>query len=138
MVHRLTPGARIGAYEILHLLGAGGMGEVYKARDIRLGRTVAIKVLPPATASNPHALQRLEREARAVSTLNHPHICTLHDMGHHDGMAFLVMEFLDGETVAQRLAKGPLPIEEALRYAREIADALNEAHRHGIWRRRDE
>ena len=130
--HSLTPGARIGPYEIQHLLGAGGMGEVYKARDTRLGRTVAIKVLPPAPASNPHALQRFEREARAVSTLNHPHICTLHDIGQHDGVVFLVMEFLDGETLAQRLAKGPLSIEEALRYAREIADALDEAHGHDI------
>ena len=128
----LTSGGRIGPYEIQYLLGVGGMGEVYKARDTRLGRTVAIKVLSVTTASHPQALQRLEREARAVSTLNHPHICTLYDIGQDGGKTFLVMEFLQGETVAQRLANGPVPTEEALRHAREIADALDEAHRHGI------
>ncbi len=125
-------GKRLGPYEILTLLGAGGMGEVYRARDTRLEHTVAIKVLPKEVSSDPERRQRLDREARAVSALSHPHICMLHDIGHEDGADFLVMEYLEGETLAQRLAKGPLPTDQTLRVAVEIADALEKAHRKGI------
>src|SRR5436309_203911 len=128
----LSPSTRLGPYEILSPLGAGGMGEVYRAKDTRLDRTVAIKILPEHLSSNPQVRERFEREARAISSLNHPHICTLHDVGHQDGIDFLVMEYLDGETLAKRLTKGALPIEQALRYAIEIADALDAAHRHGV------
>jgi Tol biopolymer transport system component/tRNA A-37 threonylcarbamoyl transferase component Bud32 len=123
---------RLGPYEIVSPLGAGGMGEVYKARDTRLDRTVAIKVLPEHSAARPDARERFEREARAVSALNHPHICVLHDVGRQDGLDFLVMEFLEGETLAQRLERGPLPMEQALTYAVQIADALDRAHRHKV------
>ncbi len=109
----LEPGARLGAYEVVALLGAGGMGEVYKARDTRLNRTVAIKVLPEHLRDNPDLKQRFEREAQAVAALEHPHICVLHDIGHEKGIDFLVMEYLQGETLAQRLARGlpflPMP-----------------------------
>jgi eukaryotic-like serine/threonine-protein kinase len=105
----LTAGTKLGPYEIQSALGAGGMGEVYRARDTRLDRTVAIKVLPAHLSDNPERQQRLEREARAVSSLNHPHICALYDMGHQDGMSYLVLEFLEGETLAQRLERGQLP-----------------------------
>jgi len=108
------------------------MGEVYRARDTRLGRDVAIKVLPAHLASNPDLRLRLEREARAISGLNHPHICILHDIGHQDGMDFLVMEYLEGETLAQRVERGPLPLDDLLRFAIEIADALDKAHRNGL------
>src|ERR1700694_3594465 len=104
----LAAGTRLGPYEILAPLGAGGMGEVYRARDTRLDRTVAIKVLPEHLSQKPQLRERFEREARAVSSLNHPHICTLYDIGHQDGIAFLVMEYLEGETLADRLSKGPL------------------------------
>ena len=106
----LAPGVRLGPYEIVSALGAGGMGEVYKARDTRLDRTVAIKVLPEHVASDPALKQRFEREAKAISSLNHPHICTLQDVGSQDGIDFLVMEHLEGETLAQRLTKGALPV----------------------------
>jgi Tol biopolymer transport system component len=129
---RLSAGTRLGPYEILAPIGAGGMGEVYKARDTRLDRTVAIKVLPPQTSGRPEVRQRFEREARAVSALNHPHICTLHDIGHDGDLDYLVMEFLEGETLAERLKRGPLPLDQALRTATEIADALDRAHRTGI------
>ena len=119
-------------YEVLASLGAGGMGEVYKARDTRLDRTVAIKVLPAHVASEPDVRQRFEREARAVAALNHPHICTLHDIGSQDGVDFLVMEYLEGQTLADKLAKGQLPLDQALRYGIQIADALDKAHRAGI------
>jgi serine/threonine protein kinase len=128
----LTSGTRLGPYEILTPLGAGGMGEVYKARDTRLDRTVAIKVLPEHLSQKPQLRERFEREARAVSSLSHPHICPLYDVGHQDGIDFLVMEHLDGENLAQRLKKGPLPLDQALRYAVEVASALDHAHRHGI------
>ncbi len=128
----LAPGTHLGPYEILAPLGAGGMGEVYRARDIRLDRTVAIKVLPQHLADTPEARQRFEREARAVSALNHPHICTLHDVGSQDGTDYLVMEYLEGETLAARLEKGPLPLDLVLKYGVEIADALDKAHRQGI------
>ncbi len=104
----LTTGTTLGPYEILSPIGAGGMGEVYKARDTRLDRTVAIKVLPAHVADDPDLRQRFEREAKTISSLNHPHICTLHDIGSQDGIDFLVMEYLDGETLAQRLEKGAL------------------------------
>ena len=128
----LTEGNQLGPYEILAPIGAGGMGEVYKAQDTRLDRIVAIKVLPSHLADNPDLKQRFEREARAVSSLNHPHICTLHDIGEQDGTDFLVMEYIEGETLADRLKKGALPLDQALRYAIEIADALDKAHRQGV------
>jgi eukaryotic-like serine/threonine-protein kinase len=128
----LIPGTRVGPYEILLPLGAGSMGEVYKARDTRLDRTVAIKVLPDTLAADPQFCERFDREARAISQLTHPHICTLYDVGEEQGTAFLVMEHLDGETLADRLTKGALPLEDALRVAIQIADALSAAHRHGI------
>jgi serine/threonine protein kinase len=128
----LTVGDKLGPYEILGPIGAGGMGEVYKARDTRLDRAVAIKVLPSQLAAHPELRQRLEREARAVSSLNHPHICTLYDVGEVDGIVFLVLEYLAGETLAARLKNGPLPLATALLYAVEIAEALDQAHRKNV------
>ena len=128
----LTSGSRVGPYEIVSAAGAGGMGEVYRARDTRLDRTVAIKILPAQLSNNPEAKQRFEREARAISSLNHPNICTLYDVGHQDGMDYLVMEFLEGETLASRLAKGPLPPEQVLKYGIEICEGLERAHRTGV------
>jgi serine/threonine protein kinase len=125
----LNSGAKLGPYEVVSAIGAGGMGEVYKARDTRLDRIVAIKVLPAHLADRPDLRERFEREARTIASLNHPHICTLHDIGHQDGTDFLVMEYLEGETLAQRLMKSPLPLDRALQYAIEIADALDKAHR---------
>jgi eukaryotic-like serine/threonine-protein kinase len=128
----LNPGMRLGPFEILAPIGAGGMGEVYRARDTRLDRTVAVKVLPSELASDPDRRMRLEREARAVAALNHPHICALYDVGHQDGLSFLVMEYIDGEQLASRLARGPLRLGEAVGYARQIGEALDHAHRLGI------
>jgi eukaryotic-like serine/threonine-protein kinase len=128
----LSAGARLGPYEILSALGAGGMGEVYKARDTRLERTVAIKVLQSHLSSSPEDRQRFEREAKTISALSHPHVCALYDVGNQDGVEYLVMEYLEGETLEGRLAKGPLPLEQTLRYGIEIADALDRAHRQGI------
>ena len=128
----LSAGVRLGPYEIVSALGAGGMGEVYRARDTRLDRTVAIKVLPGSLAGDAQFRERFEREARAISALSHPHICTLHDVGEHNGSSFLVLEYLDGETLAARLAQGRLPVDEALALAVQIADALDAAHRRGI------
>src|SRR5215469_15896597 len=128
----LTSVIKLGPYEILSPLGAGGMGEVYRARDNRLGRDVAIKVLPAHLCSDPVRRQRFEREAKTISSLNHPHICVLHDIGHQDGMDYLVMECVEGETLAKRLEKGPLPVEQVLKYGAQIADALDKAHRAGI------
>jgi len=128
----LTSGAKLGPYEILAPLGAGGMGEVYRAKDTRLDREVAIKVLPQHLSRSPEFKQRFEREAKSISQLTHPHICTLHDVGHHDGTDFLVMELLEGETLAQRLIKGALPIDHVVRYGVEIASALDAAHRKGV------
>jgi len=128
----LSTGTRLGPYEILSPLGAGGMGEVYRARDTRLDRTVAIKILPSHLSENPDARQRFDREARAISSLNHPNICTLHDVGHQDGIDYLVMEYLEGETLADRLHKGPLPAEQLLRYASEICEGLEKAHKSGV------
>jgi serine/threonine protein kinase len=128
----LSPGTRLGPYEIAGLLGSGGMGEVYKAQDTRLSRTVAVKVLPTLLHVDPVAREQFEREARAISSLNHPHICTLHDIGHQDGVDFLVMEYVEGETLAARLARGPLPLDQALGYAIDLASAIDRAHRSGI------
>jgi len=128
----LNPGTRLGPYEILSLVGAGGMGEVYKSRDTRLDRTVAVKVLNPALAADAQFRDRFDREARTISQFDHPHVCALHDVGQHAGTAYLVMQYLEGETLADRLAKGPLPIGQALTTAIEIASALDRAHRAGI------
>src|SRR5450830_1917193 len=128
----LSAGSRLGPYEIVSPLGAGGMGEVYKARDTRLGREVAIKVLPTHLSDDPELKARFEREARAISSLSHPHICALFDVGSHEGTEYLVMELLEGQTLAQRLEKGPLPAEQALKFGIEIAEALDRAHRRGI------
>jgi len=128
----LAPGAKLGPYEILTPLGAGGMGEVYRARDMRLERSVAIKILSAQFSSDPVHKQRFEREAKAISHLNHPHICVLHDIGHQDGIDYLVMECVEGETLAKRLEKGPLPLEQVLKLGAEIADALDKAHRSGV------
>jgi Tol biopolymer transport system component/predicted Ser/Thr protein kinase len=128
----LSPSTRLGPYEIISSIGAGGMGEVYRARDTRLERTVAIKVLPEHLSSNPQLRERFDREAKAISSLSHPHICPLYDVGHQDGVDFLVMEYLEGETLAHRLKKGPLSPDQVLRYAIQITDALDTAHRHGV------
>jgi eukaryotic-like serine/threonine-protein kinase len=128
----LSPGVRLGPYEILDAIGAGGMGEVYRAKDTRLGRDVAIKVLPTRLAENSEAKQRFEREARAVSSLSHVNICPLFDVGSQDGVDYLVMEYLEGETLAKRLEKGPLKMDEVQRIGIEIAEALEKAHRQGI------
>ncbi|HSE48435.1 MAG TPA: protein kinase [Terriglobales bacterium] len=125
-------GSRLGPYEILSAIGAGGMGEVYKARDTRLDRAVAIKVLPDALSQNPELRARFEREARALSSFQHPHICTLYDVGEHESTSYLVMEYLEGETLAQRLERGPLPTDQLLRIAIDVADALDKAHRQGV------
>ena len=128
----LTSGTKLGPYEIQSPLGAGGMGEVYRARDTRLDRTVAIKILPAHLTDNPEAKQRFDREARAISSLNHPNICTLYDVGHQDGTDYLVMEFLEGETLASRLAKGALPPKQVLKYVIEICEGLEKAHKTGV------
>src|SRR5258706_11492379 len=128
-------GNRLGPFEILSSIGAGGMGEVYRARDTRLDRIVAIKVLPTHLADRSDLRERFEREARTIASLNHPHICTLFDIGQQDGIDYLVMEYLEGETLAQRLQKGPLPLEQVLQYAIEISDALDKAHRKGVTHR---
>ena len=128
----LINGTKLGPYEILSPLGAGGMGEVYRARDTRLDRTVAIKVLPQHVSKDPDLKQRFEREAKTISSLQHANICTLHDIGHQDGVDFLVMEYLEGETLAARLGKGPLPLDQVLKIGIEIAEALEKAHRQGI------
>jgi serine/threonine protein kinase/Tol biopolymer transport system component len=128
----LTPGSKLGPYEIESPLGAGGMGEVYRARDTRLDRAVAIKILPAHLADNAEARQRFDREARAISSLNHPNICTMHDVGHQDGIDFLVMELLEGETLASRLLKGPLPSDQVLKYGIEICEGLERAHKSGV------
>ena len=131
----LTSGTKLGPYEIQSQLGAGGMGEVYRARDTRLDRDVAIKVLPTNLSSDTSLKQRLEREAKAVSKLSHPHICTLHDIGQQDGIDFLVMELVEGESLEQRLTKGSLPADQTIRYAAQIADALAKAHKGGFTHR---
>jgi Tol biopolymer transport system component len=129
---QVSSGSRLGPYEIVAPIGAGGMGEVYKARDTRLDRSVAIKILPSAFADNAQLKIRFEREAKTISQLTHPNICTLYDVGNEGGVEYLVMELLDGETLADRLARGPLPMRDVLRYGREIATALDRAHRAGV------
>jgi len=129
---QLSAGTRLGPYEILDAIGAGGMGEVYRARDTRLERTVAVKILPAQFSSDPLRKQRFEREAKTISSLNHPHICVLYDVGSQDGVEYLVMECLEGETLAKRLEKGALPVEQVFKYGMQIADALDKAHRSGI------
>jgi eukaryotic-like serine/threonine-protein kinase len=131
----ILSGKRLGPYEILSAIGAGGMGEVYRARDTRLDRVVAVKILHDHLSDKAELRERFEREAKTIASLNHPHICTLYDIGHQDGTDFLVMEYLEGETLAERLKRGPLPLEQVLRYAIEIADALDKAHRKGITHR---
>src|SRR6202163_1163025 len=131
----LTAGTKLGPYEIAGAIGAGGMGEVYRARDSRLDRTVAIKVLSAHLADRSDLRERFDREAKTIASLNHPHICTLFDTGHQDDVDFLVMEYIEGETLAQRLVKGALPIQQVMQYAIEIADALDKAHRKGITHR---
>ena len=132
----LTPSSRLGPYEITAPLGAGGMGEVYRARDTRLGRDVAVKLLPPHLAANPQFRERFEREARSASALNHPHICALHDVGsatvQGSELHFMVLELVEGESLAQRLTKGPLPLPDVLRFGVQVAQALDAAHRAGI------
>jgi serine/threonine-protein kinase len=128
----ITPGTRLGPYEVIERVGAGGMGEVYRARDTRLNRSVAVKILPPAAARQTGAREQLEREARTISSLNHPNICALFDVGREGEVDYLVMEFLEGETLTSRLARGPLPPDELVRTGIEIADALDRAHRQGV------
>ena len=128
----LAPGTRLGAYEILTLIGSGGMGEVYRARDTRLGRDVAIKVLPSEIAADPDRLARFEREAQVLASLNHPNIAQIHGVDDSSGTPALVMELVDGPTLADRIAKGPIPLDEALPIAKQIAEALEAAHEQGI------
>ncbi len=128
----LAPGTRLGPYEVLAPLGAGGMGEVYRARDTRLGRDVAVKVLPQHVSASPGDRARFKREAKTISSLNHPHICVLHDVGQEGETDFLVMELVEGETLAQRLARGPLPTVDVLKLGAQMADALDRAHRAGV------
>src|SRR5262249_44297698 len=125
----LAPGTRLGVYEIPAPVGKGGFGEVYKARDTRLDRSVAIKVLPSADAD---LRARFDREARTIASLQHPNICALHDLGHQEAMDYLVLEFLEGETLAERLRRGPLPLDEALGIGIAMTSALDRAHRAGI------
>ncbi|HET9358614.1 MAG TPA: protein kinase [Vicinamibacterales bacterium] len=129
---RLTSGTRLGPYEVVAPIGAGGMGEVYRATDTRLDRSVAIKVLPSETTNDPHARERFEREARALSRLSHPHICGVFDVGHQDGIDFLVMEYLEGETLRERIAGGPIPLPRAVEIGIQMADALDKAHGVGV------
>jgi Protein kinase domain len=128
----LSAGTILGSYEIVEPLGAGGMGEVYRANDRPLDRVVAIKILPASIPADPLAKRRFEREAKTISSLNHPNICVLHDIGHQDGVDYIVMECVEGESLAKRLEEGPLPLEQTLKYGAQIADALDKAHRSGI------
>src|SRR5258708_40314786 len=128
----LAAGTKLGPYEILAMLGAGGMGEVYRALDTRLERTVAVKVLVSHLSSSPELKQRMEREAKAISSLNHPHICHLYDIGSHDGTDYMELELLEGETLAERLRKGPMPLNEIFKIGIAVAEALAVAHRQGI------
>ena len=131
----MHPGARLGPYVIERMLGRGGMGEVYHARDTRLDRSVAIKVLPARLADDRHFRERFDREARTICQLDHPHICALYDVGEQDGTSYLVMQYLEGETLADRLRSGAVTLDESLQYAIQIADALEKAHSKGITHR---
>ena len=137
MLPTLTPGDRLGPYQILSLLGEGGMGAVYRARDTKLDRDVAIKVLLPTVADDPERLARFEREAKTLASLNHPHIAAIYGLEDADGAKALVLELVEGEDLAQRIARGPIPLDEALPIARQIADALEAAHEQGIIHRED-
>ena len=128
----VAPGTRLGPYEIVSRIGAGGMGEVWRARDTRLDRSVAVKLLSSELANNAQLKIRFEREARSISQLNHPHICTLFDVGDDRGTSYLVMELLEGETLADRLTKGAMPLADVIRYGIQISDALDRAHHAGI------
>ena len=128
----LIPGTRLGSFEISSLLGIGGMGEVYRARDLRLGREVAIKVLPAVVGANPERAARFQREARVLATLNHPHIAAIHGVEEHEGVWALVLELVEGETLADRVARGPLLPAEVVRLAGQLIDALDAAHERGI------
>ena len=128
----MNPGTKLGPYEIQSPLGAGGMGEVYRALDTRLDRSVAIKILPAHLSQNAEAKERFDREARAISSLSHPNICHLYDVGQQDGTFYLVMEYLEGETLADRLRKGPLSLEQVLKTGAEICEGLGKAHRKGV------
>src|SRR5437588_11340574 len=128
----IAVGTKLGPYELLALAGAGGMGEVYRARDTRLDREVAIKILPQHLSSSGKFRERFEREARAISSLKHPNICTLYDVGHQDGSDYLVLEYLEDESLADGLQRGPLPMAQVLTYGIQIADALDRAHRQGL------
>src|SRR5262245_2791334 len=128
----LTAGTRLGAYEIVALLGVGGMGEVYRARDTKLNRDVALKTLPSIFVADPDRLARFRREAQVLASLNHPNIGAIYGFEESDGVQALVLELVDGSTLAERMARGRIPIDEALRYARQIADALDAAHDKGI------
>src|SRR5216117_2992126 len=128
----LQPGTRLGPYEILAALGAGGMGEVYRARDTKLGRDVAIKILPELFAADPERLARSEREAHLLASLNHPHIAAIYGLEESNGTRALVLELVEGPTLADRIAHGPIPLDDALPIARQIADALDVAHEQGI------
>jgi eukaryotic-like serine/threonine-protein kinase len=127
----LTPGARLGPYEILSALGAGGMGEVFRARDAKLGRDVALKLLPDVFAANPERLQRFQREAQVLASLNHPHIAQIYGLEDSTDTPALVMELVEGSTLADRIKQGPLPLDEALTIARQVAEALDAAHEKG-------
>src|ERR1035438_41735 len=131
----LTSGTKLGPYEIIAPLGAGGMGEVYQARDTRLSVRLAKKFLPAQLSEDASRRQRFEREAKVISNLNHPHICTLYDIGRQDGMDFIVMEYIEGMSLAERLAKGPLPTAEVLEYSIQLSSALDKAHRNGVTHR---
>jgi serine/threonine protein kinase len=128
----LTAGARLGPYEVIALIGEGGMGQVYRATDTNLKRAVAIKVLPPAFASDPERLARFQREAEVLASLNHPHIAAIHGLERADGTTALVMELVEGPTLADRIAQGSIPLDEALPVAKQIAEALEAAHEQGI------
>src|SRR5579864_3304585 len=128
----LAPGTKLGPYVIVGPLGTGGMGEVYRAKDTRLERTVAIKILPGHMSEDVIRKQRFEREAKVISSLNHPHICVLYDVGQQNGIDYLVMECVEGETLANHLERGPLPLDQVLKYGAQIAAALDKAHRGGL------
>src|SRR5712691_3910818 len=127
----LTPGTHLGAYEVLALLGRGGMGEVYRARDTKLNRGVAIKVLPETFTHDPDRVARFKREAQVLASLNHPHIAAIHGLDEADGCQFLVLELVEGQTLADRIANGPLPLNDAIAVAKQIAEALEAAHESG-------